>query len=162
MVSRSVHAARWVQNFGSQHLCTRLACLEHFVHCGKNPAPFTRNGTWQTNKYTWGYRFSIINQNTLSCSGEILEENEPQALMNQFKVPNLDTVFQLLCEKEAEMKGWKSLPDCNIGGKRNPTIRRKICLTHMKALLLKDFVNARRHIGFLTFQVMYISYKAVD
>ena len=27
-----------VQNFGSQHLCTRLACLEHFVHCCKNPA----------------------------------------------------------------------------------------------------------------------------
>ena len=26
------HSARCVQKFGSQHLCTRLACLEHFIH----------------------------------------------------------------------------------------------------------------------------------
>ena len=44
-------ATRQVQNFGSKHLCKRLACLEHFLHCSKNPAPFAINGTWQTNRF---------------------------------------------------------------------------------------------------------------
>ena len=46
-------AALQVQNFGLKHLCTWLTCLEHFVHCSKNPAPWAGNGTWQTNKYTY-------------------------------------------------------------------------------------------------------------
>ena len=29
-------AAGQLQNFGSKHLYTRLACLEHFVHCSKS------------------------------------------------------------------------------------------------------------------------------
>ena len=85
--------------------------------------------------------------------GKTLLEGKPQEVMRNFQVSNLEAVFYNLCEKQDFQQDWKPLLHEGIGPFRDPKIYRKFSFGHFKALILKDWINARRHFGFLAFQV---------
>ena len=88
-------------------------------------------------------------------NGRLLVENSPSQLMSNFATHDIEEVFYQLCtenERNVEFaisSGHKQLPIEAEGNDKD------VFDWHaFKALLLKDSIHAKRHAGFLGFQVV--------
>ena len=88
--------------------------------------------------------------------GKVLVENSPKQLMSTYATNDIEEVFYQLCREKDRNVEFK----ISSGHEQQPPIKAEANDTDVfdwhafKALLLKDSIHAKRHAGFLSFQVV--------